>query len=93
MRGPPLDRLVQVTSASLGRVLDRYADHVVLDVRTDNEWEPGHIEEAIHVPIATLVSEGGDLDDGISRPYAVPSAARTSPEPSSNPWDASMFSA
>ena len=29
---------------------------------TDGEWDAGHIEQALHVPIATLVREGVDLD-------------------------------
>ena len=64
LQGKPLDHLPQLTPASLRHVLDKYPDHVVLDVRTDHEWEGGHIEEAVHVPIAGLVSEGVDLGEG-----------------------------
>lgn len=62
LQGKPLDHLPQVTPASLSHVLDRYGDHVVLDVRTDGEWETGHIEGAMHVPLTTLVETGTNID-------------------------------
>lgn len=34
----------------------------VLDVREDFEWEEGHIEGAIHIPLAQLPSRFGELD-------------------------------
>ena len=43
-------------------VLEKYTDHVVLDVRTDAEWEASHIESAIHRPISDLIKAGIDLD-------------------------------
>jgi rhodanese-related sulfurtransferase len=62
IQGKPLDHLPQLTPAALRHVLGKYPDHVVLDVRTDAEWEAGHIENAVHKPIADLVKEGVDLD-------------------------------
>jgi rhodanese-related sulfurtransferase len=44
-------------------VRQKYRDHVVLDVRTDAEWQAGHIEGAIHKPISNLIEDGIDLDD------------------------------
>jgi glyoxylase-like metal-dependent hydrolase (beta-lactamase superfamily II)/rhodanese-related sulfurtransferase len=61
-RGKPLNHLPQVTPASLRRVLDKYPDHVVLDVRTDVEWHTGHIEGAVHLPITDLIKCGIELD-------------------------------
>lgn len=43
-------------------VLAKYGDHVVLDVRTDDEWQDVHIEGAIHKPISDLIHNGIDLD-------------------------------
>jgi hydroxyacylglutathione hydrolase len=64
LQGKPLDHLPQLTPAGLARVLEKYDDHVVLDVRTDQEWQSGHIEGALHVPISDLVRGGVDLDRG-----------------------------
>jgi rhodanese-related sulfurtransferase len=36
----------------------------VLDVREPFEWEAGHIEGAIHIPMRQLVDRLGDLPDG-----------------------------
>lgn len=62
LQGKPLNHLPQVTPGSLLHVLEKYSDHAVLDVRTDAEWESGHIEGAIHVPITRLIQNGIDLD-------------------------------
>lgn len=62
MQGRPLDHLPQLTPDSLRHVLDKYQDHAVLDVRTDAEWEGGHIENAIHKPVSDLIKEGVELD-------------------------------
>jgi glyoxylase-like metal-dependent hydrolase (beta-lactamase superfamily II)/rhodanese-related sulfurtransferase len=62
MQGKPLDHLPQLTVASLEHVLAKYQDHIVLDVRTDAEWESGHIEGAMHIPVSQLVRNGTDLD-------------------------------
>ena len=62
MRGMALDHLPQLHPVSLMHVLEKYDDHVVLDVRTDTEWHAGHIEGAVHKPISDLIKEGIDLD-------------------------------
>lgn len=62
LQGRPLDHLPQLTPAGLQHVLEKYGDHVVLDVRTDGEWEAGHIEAARHLPLTDLVAEGTDID-------------------------------
>lgn len=33
---------------------DRRAEYTFLDVREDYEWESGHIEDAIHIPLQQL---------------------------------------
>jgi rhodanese-related sulfurtransferase len=35
----------------------------VLDVREPEEWEAGHIEGALHIPLSDLVARVGDLPD------------------------------
>jgi len=61
MQGKALDHLPQLTAASLMHVMDKYRDHVVLDVRTDAEWQAGHIDGAVHKPISDLIQDGVDL--------------------------------
>lgn len=61
LQGKDLNHLPQLTSASLRHVLDKYTDHLTLDVRTDEEWEQGHIENALHVPISTLIRDGIEI--------------------------------
>jgi len=56
------DHLPQLTPASLRTAIDKYPDHVVLDVRTDAEWRAGHIEGALHVPVSDLIKGGVELD-------------------------------
>lgn len=36
----------------------------VLDVREDFEWDAGHIEGAVHIPLAQLPSRIDELDSG-----------------------------
>ncbi len=59
----PLDYLPQLSVQGLEVVLQKYADHIVLDVRTDEEWDQGHMDKAIHKPIADLIRDGIDIDD------------------------------
>jgi rhodanese-related sulfurtransferase len=37
------------------------ADAVMLDVREPDEWQAGHIEGALHIPLADLPSRLGEL--------------------------------
>ena len=37
------------------------ADAVMLDVREPDEWQAGHIEGALHIPLADLPSRVGEL--------------------------------
>jgi len=38
------------------------ADLVVLDVREVHEWEAGHIDGAVHIPLGGLADRRGELD-------------------------------
>ena len=64
MQGKRLDSLPQLTAEGLSRVLNKYDDHVVLDVRTPGEWQAGHIEGAVHKPLSELIHGGIDMDKG-----------------------------
>ena len=37
------------------------ADAVFLDVREPDEWQAGHIEGAVHIPLADLPARAGEL--------------------------------
>jgi rhodanese-related sulfurtransferase len=36
----------------------------VLDVREDDEWEAGHVEDSVHVPLMTLGERLGEVGSG-----------------------------
>lgn len=36
----------------------------VLDVREPEEWQAGHIEGAVHIPLSTLPTRTGEVPDG-----------------------------
>ncbi len=48
---------------------DGRGEMVVLDVRDPHEWKAGHIDGAVHVPLAALAGTVGSLDR--DRPVAV----------------------
>ena len=58
----PLDHLPQLTPESLKVVFDKYPDHLVVDVRSDSEWNSGHIEQALHIPIGKIIAGNFELD-------------------------------
>lgn len=40
-------------------------DLVVLDVREPHEWEAGHIDGAVHIPLGEIPSRVGELDPSV----------------------------
>ena len=60
--------LPQITVHSLHHVLEKYNNHMVLDVRNEQEWTGGHIENAEHLPLPELINQGfnNNLDQHIS---------------------------
>ncbi|MGO4383679.1 rhodanese-like domain-containing protein [Specibacter sp. RAF43] len=51
-----MSEIMNVTVGDLGQ------DAVILDVRDDYEWEAGHIEGALHIPLEQLPERLDDLD-------------------------------
>lgn len=37
------------------------SEHFLLDVREDDEWEAGHAEGALHIPMSEFVARFGEL--------------------------------
>jgi hydroxyacylglutathione hydrolase len=62
--GHPLRAYPVVTFTGLAAARDRGEDPAVLDVRTDAEWEQGHIHGAVHVPLHELTARLGTLPPG-----------------------------
>ncbi len=54
--------LPQITVHSLHHVISKYSNHLVLDVRNQQEWESGHIAGATHLPLPELINQGFSRD-------------------------------
>lgn len=53
----------QVGQADIGEVPQTFGDAVVLlDVREDDEWQRGHAEGAVHIPMGDVPARMGELD-------------------------------
>ncbi len=55
-----VQRTARIEAAELRRRLDAGEELAVLDVRTPGEWEGGHLDAAVHIPLIELP---GRLDD------------------------------
>lgn len=42
---------------------DNLDAHVLLDVREQAEWDAGHIEEAVHIPMTELNARQGEIPE------------------------------
>jgi rhodanese-related sulfurtransferase len=40
------------------------AEATLLDVREQDEWDAGHVESALHIPIGEVVARTGELPEG-----------------------------
>ena len=56
--GEEIGFLPQLSVHALKHVLEKYENHVLIDVRTTEEWNAGHIENAFHLPIYSILEEG-----------------------------------
>lgn len=59
--GRPIGSLAQMSVHELKDALDSANPPALLDVRTDPEWEGGHIGVAAHQPFAAILDGGVDL--------------------------------
>ncbi|MGI5922381.1 MAG: MBL fold metallo-hydrolase [Lentisphaerae bacterium] len=60
-KAKPLNHLPQISTAGLKRIMQKYPDHVIVDVRSDAEWSTGHIDRAKHIPIEQIIQKKVDL--------------------------------
>lgn len=68
--GLPLARIGQMSVEELRAVLSDGDDLALLDVRTDDEWDEGHVEGAVHVHGGFVADRLDEVPDG-DRPLAV----------------------
>lgn len=52
--GFPVSRVVQIPVSELRERLDRKGDLTLIDVRSEAEWQAGHVAGAIHLPIGEV---------------------------------------
>jgi rhodanese-related sulfurtransferase len=54
---------LEVTVVQVDEAIARNT-HTVVDVREVDEWQEGHIAEAIHIPLGDLAARAGELPAG-----------------------------
>jgi hydroxyacylglutathione hydrolase len=67
--GFPVETTPQITVHDVAEWLERGEDVVVVDVREPTEWDDGHVDGALHLPMFDAVSRRGELP--ADRPIAV----------------------
>jgi len=68
-QGLPVARVPQITVHDLATMKEERPDLVVIDVREPFEWDEGHIDGALHVPMPEALARKDLVPDG--RPKAV----------------------
>jgi len=59
--GLPVSQITQMTAAELNARLDASDRPQVVDVRTKREWQSGHIDGALSVPVGEIAQRAADL--------------------------------
>jgi len=67
--GLPVSSVPQITVHDLATWLEEERDVVVVDVREHSEWDEGHIDRALHLPMFEAVARRAEIPGG--RPTAV----------------------
>jgi hydroxyacylglutathione hydrolase len=65
----PVETVPQITVHDLAAWLEEGRDIVVVDVREPSEWDEGHVEGALHLPMFEAVARRAEVPD--ARPKAV----------------------
>ena len=55
----------RISAQALAELLTTSQPPVVLDVRTEKEWEAGHIEHSLNIPLPHLAERIGEVPEGI----------------------------
>jgi hydroxyacylglutathione hydrolase len=64
VNGQDLASFPTATFADLAAVRERHADALIVDVRRNAEWEDGHIDGALHIPLHELLDRTGEVPAG-----------------------------
>ncbi|HET8577807.1 MAG TPA: rhodanese-like domain-containing protein [Methylomirabilota bacterium] len=72
-QGLPVGTVPQISVHDLATMREERPDLVVIDVREPFEWDEGHIEGALHLPMGEATRRKGEVPEG--RPKAVLCAA------------------
>jgi rhodanese-related sulfurtransferase len=67
--GLPVESVPQITVHDLATWFEEGRDVVVVDVREPSEWDEGHIDQALHLPMFEAVGRRDEIPTG--RPTAV----------------------
>lgn len=59
--GLPTAQIGQMSVAELRQRVERRADMIVVDVRTPHEWQNGHVDGAINMPVGEIPSRAAEL--------------------------------
>ncbi len=51
----------EVPSVTVHDVPEDLRDAVLLDVREDDEWQAGHVDGALHIPLGDLMARSGEV--------------------------------
>ena len=63
-QGLPMGAVEQITVHELATRREEDPDLVVIDVREPSEWDEGHIEGALHLPMGEAVRRRGEIPSG-----------------------------
>jgi glyoxylase-like metal-dependent hydrolase (beta-lactamase superfamily II)/rhodanese-related sulfurtransferase/TusA-related sulfurtransferase len=62
--GFPVETVPQITVHDLSAWLEQGRDVVVIDVREPSEWDEGHVDGALHLPMFEAVARRGEVPEG-----------------------------
>ncbi|WP_101842244.1 rhodanese-like domain-containing protein [Halobacillus sp. Marseille-P3879] len=59
-----LEAYVSITADQLNEKFKDHEDYIIIDVRTQSEWDKEHMEDAIHVMVGTLPDRLDEIPEG-----------------------------
>ncbi|HEU4369929.1 MAG TPA: rhodanese-like domain-containing protein [Methylomirabilota bacterium] len=76
--GFPVETVPQITVHDLAAWLEQGRDVVVIDVREPSEWDEGHIEGALHLPMFEAVERRSEVPDDRAKAVVCAGGLRSS---------------
>ena len=62
LNGEEIGFLPQISIYTLKYVMEKYDNHHIIDVRSKEEWDSGHIKGAIHIPLENFFEQKVELE-------------------------------